>query len=575
MLTKTFLTGKADYLEDSIARMTETLAQAGFQLSFSADLNPVDYIHSVHLKDQSCNALFANGKGVSALAAQASALGEFIERLGTHYLFADYWIGSALRLEKGFMFHPNEISIAVNAFQRQQILSPDLWHWYDPDHEVGAQQLISLQEGDQQITALPFVSHSTGETVYFPVNLLNTLYASNGMAAGNTVTEACIQALSEIFERYVRAEILRKRWCLPVMPAQAWQSIESVVSIIDQLASHAIRVDIRDASLGGLYPVVAVILHDEIEGTCFVSFGAHPIYEVALERTLTESLQGRVLADRAGFEYPSLDQAFVASEENLEAHFIDASGYWHLSFFGQEANFEPVVWNTSGSLETQWQSMLLVLERTHHQLYMQVQTELGQPVVRLIVPVMSEIYPVSDLLDGNANRGLVLQNALNRINWEKDRTFEHLLSVIEEEAYPAHTRVASLIGLLADSGSPWETLTIAELRMGCLLYLGDFPSAQEALAEVFSIGRDTVQYRALDMMLTLWQDDSLTEAVRDQQLHTVERLIGEERTQALISWYQGESFIWDLGLVNLFDYSARHQALRRAFAQINTLYDAT
>lgn len=576
MPTKTPLIGKADYLEDSIARMTERLATAGFHLAFSTALNPVPYIYSIHVKHTDCSALFANGKGISELASQASALGEFIERLGTHYLFADYWLGGVARLAHGFVFHPQERSLPTAHFKRDQMLSPELWQWYDPDHDVTAEQLVSLQEGDQTITALPFTLHTTGETVYFPVNLLNTLYASNGMAAGNTATEAKIQALSEIFERYTRAQVLRNQWCLPVMPRTAWEHLDSVVSMIEHLASFGIRVDIRDASLGGIYPVVAVILQDEIEGKCFVSFGAHPLYEVALERTLTESLQGRVLTERDGFEYPSLDSDFVSSEENLEAHFIDASGYWHLSFFGDQADFTAVPWNHQGDLPAQWNRMCSIVSATGHQLYEQVQEELsnalGVAVVRLIVPAMSEIYPVSDLLDGNANRGLVLQKALNAIDWEKDRSFERLLAVIEEEGYPAHTRVASLIGLLPDKGSAWETLTISELRMGCLLYLGDFSAAQEALSEVFALERDTLFYRALDMMLTLWQNEQLTETARNQQLLIVERLIGEERAQALVNWFQGETFIWDLGLVNPYAYSARHQALTRAFEQVNAVY---
>jgi hypothetical protein len=175
---------------------------------------------------------------------------------------------------------------------------------------------------------------------------------------------------------------------------------------------------------------------------------------------------------------------------------------------------------------------------------------------------MSEIYPVTDLLDGNANRGLVLQRALNRIDWERDRSFEQLLSVLDEEGYPAHTRVASLIGLLADRGTPWETLTIAELRMGCLLYLGDFSAARDALAEVFAIGRTHSSYRALDLLLSVWQESD-----NEPQLASIERLFGQERYEILVSWCQGDTFIWDLGLVNPYHYSARHQALRQAFAK--------
>ena len=40
----------------------------------------------VHLVDRDCPLLFTNGKGGSQLAARASALGEFFERLSCHYL---------------------------------------------------------------------------------------------------------------------------------------------------------------------------------------------------------------------------------------------------------------------------------------------------------------------------------------------------------------------------------------------------------------------------------------------------------------------------------------------------------
>jgi len=51
------------------------------------------------------------------------------------------------------------------------------------------------------------VRQSDGEVVYFPSNLIENLYLSNGMSAGNTLAEAQVQCLSEIFERAVKREI--------------------------------------------------------------------------------------------------------------------------------------------------------------------------------------------------------------------------------------------------------------------------------------------------------------------------------------------------------------------------------
>jgi YcaO-like protein with predicted kinase domain len=50
---------------------------------------------------------------------------------------------------------------------------------------------------------------------------------------------------------------------------------------------------VKDASLGGEFPVMCVTLMNPRTGGVFASFGAHPSLEVALERSLTELLQGR------------------------------------------------------------------------------------------------------------------------------------------------------------------------------------------------------------------------------------------------------------------------------------------
>jgi ribosomal protein S12 methylthiotransferase accessory factor len=562
VLEKTYLTGKADYLEASLDRMATNLLRYGFSLDFSAWLNPAPYIHSVHVKDSDCPALFANGKGISAKAAQASAMGEFIERLGTHYLFADYYLGQT---PSGFLMHPQEKRIAVASFNKVDVLTPSLWAIYDADNEVEAEQLVALQDANNEITSIPLTAVNTQETVYFPINLLNSLYASNGLAAGNTLAEAGVQGLSEIFERWVRVQILKNSWCLPVMPASVWAAMPSITQAADALAVQGIRLDIRDASLGGKYPVVAIILHDELDGRTFVSFGAHPIYEVAIERTLTESLQGRDLTSRDGFEYPSIDQDFVASDENREAHFIDASGRWHLGFFGNQPDFEAVPWDFSGDIDAQWQQLSQIVTDTGFTLYWSHHQQLGLAAVRLVVPGLSEIYPMQDLLDGNANRGLPLKQALNAIDWNQDRSFEQLLSLLEQEVYPAHTRVASLIGLLPDVGTPWAWLTVAELKLGALLYLGDYDAALQSLGEVFAIGRSTVEYQALEMALPLLMQDTLATAG-----DALPVLFGEERWAQIVSWLDGETFIWDMELVAPEGFSARHQALLRAHQRINS-----
>src|SRR5206468_11886533 len=62
---------------------------------------------------------------------------------------------------------------------------------YDPDGELRGSHLIDTNSGNVQrgICSLPFVRQSDGEVVYFPSNLVENLYVSNGMSAGNTRSE--------------------------------------------------------------------------------------------------------------------------------------------------------------------------------------------------------------------------------------------------------------------------------------------------------------------------------------------------------------------------------------------------
>ena len=78
---------------------------------------------------------------------------------------------------------------------------------YNPDGELQGSNLIDTNSGNYErgICALPYQRQSDGETVYFPSNLMENLFLSNGMSAGNNLFEAKVQCLSEIFERAVEA----------------------------------------------------------------------------------------------------------------------------------------------------------------------------------------------------------------------------------------------------------------------------------------------------------------------------------------------------------------------------------
>lgn len=76
-----------------------------------------------------------------------------------------------------------------------------------------------------------------------------------------------------------------------------------------------------------------MVLFNQSNGTCFASFGAHPIFEVALDRTITELMQGRTFSDLDNFDEPDFDLERTSDIVNLESHFVDSTGILPMQMF--------------------------------------------------------------------------------------------------------------------------------------------------------------------------------------------------------------------------------------------------
>ena len=312
-----YLLSKDAPLEESISNMKAALADVGCETTFSHEKHPLENCYSVNLTSaEAPRHIYSNGKGILSDASIASALGEYIERLQTNNFFIDFHLPNR-------KYYPDEVAFEFGG----SYLNDELRAVYDPNGELNDEDLVDFNSDyEDKIVALPFKKRSTGDTVYFPINILSNLYVSNGLATGNTPQEAQVQALSEIFERYVKIEIIKNGFALPKFPDEIVYSYKRLHSDVLALRELGYIVEVLDASLGGKYPVTAISLINPENSSLFVSFGAHPILEVSLERTMTELMQGRELENLDSFEVPTFDMGFVSDSSNLESHFIDSNG---------------------------------------------------------------------------------------------------------------------------------------------------------------------------------------------------------------------------------------------------------
>lgn len=576
-MTQTFIPGKDAALEDSISRFQQKLSDLGFNIEEASWLNPVPHVWSVHIRDRDCPLCFTNGKGASKKAALASALGEYFERLSTNYFFADFYLGKQIA-EGDFVHYPNEkwFPIPEDDSLPAGILDQRLHAFYNPEQEVRASELIDLQSGngDRGICALPFTRQSDQETVYIPMNIIGNLYVSNGMSAGNTASEARVQGLSEVFERYVKNRIIAESISLPEIPAEVLNRYPGVVEAIAKLEEEGFPILSYDASLGGDYPVICVVLFNPANGTCFASFGAHPDFGVALERTVTELLQGRSLKDLDVFTAPTFDDEEVAEHANLETHFIDSSGLISWDMFKRDADYPFVDWSFSGSTQQEFATLMEIFKKEDAEVYIADYEHLGVYACRIIVPGMSDIYPAEDLLLANNSMGAHLRDlllALPDSDWAP-KEYLALIERLDDEGLDDFTRVRELLGIASGKDNAWHTLRVGELKSMLALAGGDMDQAliwtewtQDFNASVLSAQRSNY-YRCLQTLLLLAQEPDRDPA---QYYGAFVKMYGQEAVDAASAAMSGEARFNGLFAIDS-DLQAlpAHQALLAAYEKL-------
>jgi ribosomal protein S12 methylthiotransferase accessory factor len=388
---------------------------------------------------------------------------------------------------------------------------------------------------------------------------------SNGMAAGNTMMEARSQALSEIFERAIKYRIIAEGLCLPEVPDEVIDRYPGIAAGIKGLRAEGFGIIVRDASLGGRYPVMNVTLvHPKDQGV-FASFGAHPRFEIALERALTELLQGRALESLEGFPEPGFDMDEIAAVANLEIHFVDSSGVISWDFFGDTPDFPFVDWNFSSTTEEDYRWLCDAIAAEGKDIYVADFEEQGAYSCRILVPGMSEIYPVEDLEWENNSVGNDIRPALVRLPSLTDAESAALLADLQTSNLNDERPLWEILGLAIPVGTTWKELRIGELKTLLALAIGDEEAIREGCDWIHQYRQMNparrLVYRCIESLMNL--DDT------DNFHRTLTLLYGAEtvrQAQALLD--RSERFFGLSTLGPDMEGSAMHQTLLAAYDKL-------
>ena len=576
--TQTFIAGKDLPLEETIANMSGLLAGLGIKIEIASWRNLVPNVWSLHIRDAHSPMCFTNGKGASKESALASALGEYIERASCNHFYNDNYWGPDIA-NAAFVHYPEErwFKPGKKDALPKGLLDDYCLEIYNPDGELRGSHLYDTNSGNTErgICALPYVRQSDGATVYFPTNLIDNLFLSNGMSAGNTLAEAQVQCLSEIFERAVKREILEGELALPDVPADVLAKYPAIVAGIEELEKQGFPVLVKDASLGGQFPVMCVTLMNPRTGGVFASFGAHPSLEVALERSLTELLQGRSFEGLNDLPRPTFESNAVTEPNNFVEHFIDSSGVVSWRFFSARADYDFVEWDFSGLGENsnadEAATLFGILADLGKEVYMAVYDQLGATACRIVVPGYSEIYPVEDLIWDNTNKALAFREDILNLHRLDDDALEALLERLEDSELDDYTDIITLIGIEFDENTAWGQLTILELKLLINLALQDFEAAKEQVEAYLQYNENTLErglfYQALNVVLEVTLDDELDIADFETNL---QRMFGNERMDAALGSVDGSVRFHGLTPTSLqLEGLDRHQRLTDSYRKLH------
>jgi len=548
--SSTFILGKDLPLEQTIANMSGILADLGIKIEIASWRNIIPNVWSLHIRDAHSPMCFTNGKGSTKESALASALGEYIERLNTNHFYAGaYWGEDLAKAE--FLHYPNERWFKPGRKDAlpKEILDPYCLKIYNPDGELKGSNLIDTNSGNvaRGICSLPYVRQSDNKVVYFPSNLVENLFVSNGMSAGNTLAEAQVQCLSEIFERAVKREILEGEICLPNVPAEVLAKFPNILAGIKGLEAQGFPILVKDASLGGTYPVMCVTLMNPRTGGVFASFGAHPRLEVALERSLTELLQGRSFEGMNDLPAPTFESNAVTEPYNFVEHFIDSSGIVSWRFFSAKPDYEFVEWDFADKGNQQERAnaneaanLFGILQGMGKEVYTTVYDQLGAIACRILVPGYSEIYPIEDLIWDNTNKALLFREDILNLHRLDNKTLISLLDRLENNELDEYADIATLIGIEFDENTDWGQLTVLELKLLIHLALKQLEAAHDLVGAFLQYNDNTLErklfYQALNVVLEVELDQDLE---IENYEHNFRLMFGNERMDAVLGSVNG------------------------------------
>jgi ribosomal protein S12 methylthiotransferase accessory factor len=347
--------------------------------------------------------IVCEGKGISPKLAEASAYAELTERLSAGLYYPVF--EEQIRFHLPGIYGPDTIRFLnyewmegyVRAHQTELDKAVTIEELLRREGHLHSSDLAEIRDCEMSRHWVDGYSLLREEIVKVPVKFVAYIHGSNGIAAGNTIEEAMLQASGEILERYAQISIIKPETIVPsIDPASV--NFDLIHQMIAFYARFNVGVTLKDLSFDGTLPVIGVLYTnrnlppDRLEHRSLIA-GASFNMEEALARCFTEGMQGKktLLSPRPQFDRPVVPRSQVRDFYTLMRCGISPTDISFLNE-GKMTGFRP--WRKKDILEEieglkeivrGLGTDCIVLNHTH--------PVLEFPVVRVVIPGISDFLP--------------------------------------------------------------------------------------------------------------------------------------------------------------------------------------
>lgn len=208
----------------------------------------------------------SNGKGITLNLAKASAYAELMERLQSNML--------------------NKKRISTNAINKDLDLYLPLLNNASDKYK---EEFFKLDDIYFNIENALNIKKNKYE--FIPINAINCFCHTNGLASGNSFSEAVSQAIFEILERYCYQSLLNSNINVKNIDISKYPLNQSNIKILNKLEKLGYKYVVKDCSLGK-YPVLGFLLFNNDKSKYTFTIASDYSLNIALSRCITEMMQG-------------------------------------------------------------------------------------------------------------------------------------------------------------------------------------------------------------------------------------------------------------------------------------------